>query len=123
MKLSKRYHEWRMRHLHPGRPAEAILSARSVTQFDQADLERAGVWQHRPKRRFLAFWRWQSCILAPTVAAPFLHLPRPFADVLVDVSFVAGLVLVFLFSKESDQWAKWRSDYSRAIDRLLSRQS
>ena len=123
MKLSKRYHEWRMRHLHPGRPPEAILSARSVTQFDQADLERARwVWQHRPKRRFLAFWRWLACSLAPAVAAPFLHLPRPFADVLVDVSFVAGLVLVFLFSIESDQRAKWRSDYSRAIDRLLSRQ-
>jgi hypothetical protein len=57
------------------------------------------------------------------VAAPFLHLPRPFADVLVDVSFVAGLVLVFLFSRKSDQWAKWRADYSRAIDRLLSRRA
>jgi hypothetical protein len=124
MKLSKRYHEWRVRHLHPGRPPESILSAWSVTQYDQADLERARwVWERRPNRPFLAFWRWLACILAPPVAAPFLHLPRPFADVLVDVSFVAGLVLVFLFSRESDQWARWRSDYSRAIDRLLSRQS
>ena len=123
MKLSKRYHEWRMRHLHPGRPPEAILFAWWVTQFDQADLERARwVWRHRPKRRFLAFWRWLACILAPAVVAPFLHLPRPFGDVLVDVSFVAGLVLVFLYGRESDDSARWRADYPRAIDRLLSRQ-
>jgi hypothetical protein len=64
-----------------------------------------------------------ACILAPAVAVPFLHVPRPFADVLVDVSFVAGLVFVFLFSRESDQWAKWRADYSRAIDRLFFRQT
>jgi len=125
MKRTKRYHGWRMRHLHPARPPEAILSLWSITQFDQADLERARwVWEHRPKRRFSAgFWRWLACILAPAVAAPFLHLPRPFGDVLVDVSFVAGLVLVFLFSRESDQWAKWRADYSRAIDRLFFRRS
>jgi len=120
MKPTKRYHEWRMWHLHPARPPEAILSSWSVMQFDQADLERARwVWQRRPKRRFLAFWRWLAAILAPAVAALFLHLARPFGHVLVDVSFVAGCILVFLFSRESDQWAQWRADYSRAIDRLL----
>ena len=124
MKPCKHYQEWRTRHLHPGRPPEAILSAWSVTQFDQSDLERARwVWQRRPKKRFsAAFWRWLACILAPAVVAPFLHLPRPFGDVLVDVSFVAGLVLVFLYGRESDDSARWRADYSRAIDRLLSRQ-
>jgi hypothetical protein len=89
-------------------------------QFDQADLERARwVWQRRPKRRFLAFWRWLAAILAPAVAALFLHLAQPFGDILIDVSFVAGCILVFLFSRESDQWAQWRADYSRATDRLL----
>jgi hypothetical protein len=64
-----------------------------------------------------------ACILAPAVATPFLHLPRPFGDVLVDSSFVAGCVLVFLSSRELDEWVQWRADYSRAIDRLLSRQN
>jgi len=125
MKLSKRYHEWRLRHLHPARPPQAIISSWSVTQFDQSDLERARwVWQRRPKRCFSAgFWRWLACILAPAVAGPFLHLPQPFGDVLLDASFVAGCVLVFLSSRESDEWVQWRADYSWAIDRLLSRQS
>jgi hypothetical protein len=69
------------------------------------------------------FWRWLTCILAPAVATPFLHLPPPFRDVLVDFSLVSGLVLVFIYGRQSDQWAQWRSDYSRAIDRLLFRQS
>jgi len=63
---------------------------------------------------------WLACSLAPAVAAPFLHLPQPFGDVLVDGSFVAGCVLMFLSSQESDEWARWRADYSRAIDQLLS---
>jgi len=125
MKESKSYHEWRLRHLHSTRLPEAILSSWSVTQFDQSDFERARwVWQRRPKKRFSArFWRWLACILAPAVATPFLHLPRPFGDVLVDSSFVAGCVLVFLSSRELDEWVQWRADYSRAIDRLLSRQN
>ena len=107
-------------HLHPARPPETILSSWSVTQYDQADLERARwVWERRPKRHFLAFWRWLACILAPALAAPFLHLPRPFADILVDVSFVGGCVLVFLYGREEDQSAQWRADYSAAIDRLF----
>jgi hypothetical protein len=57
------------------------------------------------------------------LAAPFLHLPRPFADILVDVSFVGGCVLVFLYGREEDQWAQWHADYSRAIDRLFFRQT
>ena len=48
-----------------------------------------------------------------------MHLPRPFADILVDMSFVGGCVLVFLYDREEDQWAQWRADYSRAIDRLF----
>jgi hypothetical protein len=91
-------------------------------QFDQSDFERARwVWQSRPQRRFSArFWLWLACILAPAVAAPFLHLPQPFGDVLLDASFVAGCVLVFFSSRELDEWARWRADYSRAIDQLLS---
>jgi hypothetical protein len=72
-----------------------------------------------PQRRFSArFWLWLACILAPAVAAPFLHLPQPFGHVLLDASFVAGCVLVFFSSRELDEWARWRADYSRAIDRL-----
>ena len=40
-----------------------------------------------------------------------------------DVSFVTGCVLVFLYGREEDQWAQWRADYSRAIDRLFFRQT
>ena len=120
MKESKRYREWRLRHLHPAKPPEAILSSWSVTQFDQADLERARwVWERRPKNVSLfgagdgwrALWRQQwrrhFCI----------------CHVLVDFSLVSGLVLVFICGRQSDQWAQLRSDYSRAIDRLLFRQS
>jgi hypothetical protein len=67
------------------------------------------------------FWRWLACILAPVVAAPFL--PQPFGAVLCLASFIAGCVLAFLSTREIDEWARWRSDYSRAIDQLLSRQS
>jgi hypothetical protein len=81
------------------------------------------VWERRPNRRFVPFWRWLACILAPAVAAPFLHLPPPLGDVLVDFSLVSGLVLVFIYGRKGDQWAQWRSDYSRAIDRLLCRQT
>ena len=124
MKRTERYHEWRLRHLHPARPPEAILSSWSVTQFDQADLQRARwVWERRPNRRFVPFSRSLACILTPAVAALFLHLPPPIGDVLVDLSLVFGLVLVFIYGRESDQWAQWRADYSRAIDRLLFRQS
>jgi hypothetical protein len=28
-----------------------------------------------------------------------------------DASFVASRILVFLFSRESDEWAQWRADY------------
>jgi hypothetical protein len=118
MKESKRYAAWRICHLHPSRQPEAI----SVAHFDQSDFERARwVWQRRPKRRFAAFWRTLACIMAPAVAAPFLHLPQPFADILVAVSGGAGFVLWFGYSRELDKWSQWRADYSRAMDRLLSR--
>jgi len=123
MKQSKRDHEWRVRQLYPEWPPEVILHSRSVVQFDQADFERARwVWQRRPKGPFSAmFWRWLACILAPLMAAPFL--PPPFGDVLCLASLIVGCVLTFLSNRKIDEWARWRSDYSRAIDRLISHHS
>jgi hypothetical protein len=30
-------------------------------------------------------------------------------------------IMAFRFTRQIDKWDRWRSDYSRAIDRLLSR--
>jgi hypothetical protein len=128
MKQSKHYqdHEHRVRLLYPEWPPEAILYSRSVTQFEQSDFERARwVWERRPARAISAmlpmFLRRLVCILLPAAAAPFL--PPPYAALLCLVCFIAACALAFLYTRELDKWAQWRSDYSRAIDRLISCQS
>lgn len=123
MKKNKRYHEWRLCHLHTARPPEAILSSCSVTLFDQSDFERARwMWQRRPKRPSCAkFLLRLTSIFAPAAVAAFLHLHQPLADVLLDTTSVASFVLWFLYGRELDKWAQWHADYSRAIDQLLSR--
>jgi hypothetical protein len=70
---------------------------------------------------FPIFLRRLVCILLAIAAAPFL--PPIFGAVLCLASFIAGCVLAFLCIREMQKWGRWRSDYSRAIDRLLSRQN
>ena len=57
------------------------------------------------------------CVLQQTASTPAIRSSAG------DASVAADCVLVFLFSRESDNWAQWRADYSRAIDRLLSREN
>jgi hypothetical protein len=123
MNESKRFHEWRLWHLHTTRPPEAILSSCSATHFDQSDFERARwLWQRRPRRPSCTrFWLRLAYIFAPAAVAAFLHLylPQPLADVLLGTTSVASFVLWFLYRQEEAKWAQWHADYSRAIDRLL----
>jgi hypothetical protein len=56
---------------------------------------------------------------AAATAFLHLHLPQPFADVLLVTTSVASSVLLFLYCQKEYNWARWRADYSRAIDRLL----
>jgi len=88
-----------------------------------ADFERPRwVWERRPARDISAmlpmFLRRLVCILLPAAAAPFL--PPIFGAVLYLASFIAGCVLAFVCIREIEKWGRWRSDYSRAIDRLIS---
>jgi hypothetical protein len=116
--------ERRVRRLYSEWPPEVILRSRSVAQFDQLDFERSRwVWERRPARDISAvvrvFLRRLVCILVPTAAVPFL--PPLLSAVLGLACVTAGGVLAFLSIREMDKWAKWRSDYSRTIDRLVSR--
>jgi hypothetical protein len=123
IKPSKDHREGRVRQLYPEWPPETIISSRSVTQFDNSDFERARwIWERRPARNISAifpiFLRRLVCVLLPAAAAPFL--PPIFGAVLSLASLIAGCVLAFVCLREIQKWARWRSDYSRAIDRLTA---